>query len=648
MPRFNGIPVNNAGSGKAPRFKGIPVAPKTMVVQPNMMGVPAIGPLLAAIGYDGQAHEAPAGYEPSSVPILDPISTFANSTLNAIPIVGPTLKSAAERLDELTYGEAPGTRTKINAADAEQYKNAKMAGDFAGPTIALAPLGATALGGRLLGMTGGLASRVGLGGLSGALISGADAKARGQSNEDALRQVEFGAAGGVVLPILGAGFRAITRGVTGNTFDPAEKALARALDSDQIPVAEVQQRLDALGPDAVLADLGPNLQRQAGALASLPGEAQRIVRDALVNRANGTNSRIIGDVASTLGEAPVPSQIAAGIEENMRALAPQYRAAFENARAVDTTPIAQGLEADIVNMRGPAQQALRQVRSMLDIHGSPGILDPHPGALFETRQAIDGLLANEANPKVIGVLTDARRQIDTMLGEAVPGLKAVDARFEELARQREALQFGQQALESGRTAVRPVELQQQVAQGAVPERGMGPSAVPFRLSQGARAEIDRIIGTTTNDLNALKTALKGDGSWNRDRLVTLFGADRADRLLHVLERERTYADTAQIVTRNSETAARTAAQKEFETITPGDTMRATATGMVASALQRLATAGAGLRRSATNTAVARSLMSQQVPQGTLEAVARALAARAQPELLAPALVPLIANRASGW
>jgi hypothetical protein len=75
---------------------------------------------------------------------------------------------------------------------------------------------------------------------------------------------------------------------------------------------------------------------------------------------------------------------------------------------------------------------------MLNIPGTDQ-LDPHPGALLATRNAIDGMMANEANPQVIRQLTMARQAVDGELGKAVPGIKDVDAKFQELARQSDAL-----------------------------------------------------------------------------------------------------------------------------------------------------------------------------------------------------------------
>ncbi|MER9200484.1 hypothetical protein NKH74_14855 [Mesorhizobium sp. M0933] len=71
--------------------------------------------------------------------------------------------------------------------------------------------------------------------------------------------------------------------------------------------------------------------------------------------------------------------------------------------------------------------------------------------------------------------------------------------------------------------------------------------------------------------------MKGEGDWNRDRLASLFGQEKADRIIGILDRERTFADTSNIVTRNSETAARSAAMQD---IAPGKT----GPGIVRSAL----------------------------------------------------------------
>ncbi|MDM7901355.1 hypothetical protein QMA86_13110, partial [Brucella melitensis] len=53
------------------------------------------------------------------------------------------------------------------------------------------------------------------------------------------------------------------------------------------------------------------------------------------------------------------------------------------------------------------------------------------------------------------------------------------------------------------------------------------------------------------------------GGWNRDRIGMLFGQERADKALSLLDREARFANTNNDVTSNSFTAARSAAQKEL-------------------------------------------------------------------------------------
>lgn len=260
---------------------------------------------------------------------------------------------------------------------------------------------------------------------------------------------------------------------------------------------------------------------------------------------------------NTLGKAPIPSRLDAGIREGQRALGPSYEAVLSKAKAVDLEPIAVNLDSAIVNAKGEAKTALRNVRDMLKIHGTDE-LDPHPGTLLQTRRAVDGLIDSATDSNVRRVLTNARRQIDDELAAKVPGIKEVDAQYAELARQREALEKGQTVFNSYRaTVLRPQELAQEVRDGALPQGlQIGPSAAPVRLRDGARAELDRIVGTSANDRVALQRLVKGEGDWNPQKLATLFGQEKADKIIGVLDAERVFAETSQFVTRNSATAAR--------------------------------------------------------------------------------------------
>lgn len=492
--------------------------------------------------------------------------------INGLPIVGPYAQAGVEKaaagigsaLTGVPYDQARSEISTMVDQSTEQHPNITTAGNIGGGILGLIP--AIMAAPEVFGAGGGasLLQNMLMGGLSGGTVAGVDAGVRSDWDPAAMLSAAkwglgLGTAGPLAGKAVGAGVRAVSDWA-GSGGTAAERAFGRAATADS--ALEMAPRLQALGDQAMPMDLGPNLQRQAGALAATPGRGQAIVRDAVAARDASANARITGGLNAEIGRAPIPSQITEGIRANQQALGPAYEEALQGARAVNTEPIANNLDAMATRLRGPAQRAVQQVRRMLDVTGTD-VLDPNPQTLLQTRHAIDGLLAGETDTNAIRALTATRQQINRELERAVPGIRQVDARFEELGRQNDALGRGQQALDSGRTAPRPIELQADITDGAVPVGDtMGPSAVPLRLRQGARAEIDRIVGTNANDRVALQRLVKGEGDWNRERLASLFGQDRANRIIGILDRERQFADTSSTVTRNSETAARVAAQND--------------------------------------------------------------------------------------
>jgi hypothetical protein len=507
---------------------------------------------------------------------------------DGVPVVGPALLGAGQRgaaiastiINGGTYDEnlklAQGLTQDAQDAHPWLTTGANVAGAVAGtaPLIAAAP---AAFGAG----TGGVMARSGASALSGSVLSGTDAAVRsgGDIDKTALGAgmgFGLGAIGPAAGGLIGVGARKVrnafinrSAAASAGTTPKVVRGLADLAARDGLDANAMRSALDDLGPEAMLMDIGPGLQGRAGGIAATPGRGQAVIRSALADRQAGANARIGQVIDETLGPNVVPSQVEAGIKGNQRNLGALYDEAFKGAKAVDTRPIAEGLEAQAVNLRGDAQAAVQRVRSMLDISGAPGNLDPNPSTLFQTRQAIDGMMAAESNPQVIRALTTARAQIDDELARTVPNLKAVDASYAELARQREALARGQTVLDSKRTSPRPSELAAEVLAGAEPQGlQIGPSAVPFRMSQGARAEVDRILGNNANDISALNKLIKTEGDWNRSRLATLFGEEEAGKLFKALEAERVFADTNSTVTRNSETARRALAAGEGQA---GDT-----------------------------------------------------------------------------
>lgn len=506
----------------------------------------------------------------TGVPIVGGVLNQMNAATNAAlaPLLNP-LFSEENQLKGATFAErrAESLRQQqgMDRDFAAQHPVIDTAAQLTGGVAGIAPAVMAAPAAFGAG-AGSLAARSAASALTGGGIGGADAAVRSGGD---IRSTTVGGVLGLGLGGAGPGLAAgVGKGVTsladrfGGFSSPTGvlSALPRpaanyALETvgDTTRQAAMQAELARLGPQATLADVSPEWMGVARGAASRPGMRDEIVTPLLARDA-AKNARLQTDMDAAIGPPVVPSQLETGITTGQRDIGPQYGEVFRGARAVNTEPLAHVIEADAINMRGPAQKAAKQVRGMLDIDGAPGNLDPNPGTLFQTRQAIDGMLAGETNPQVIRTLSGYRQRVDEMLANAVPGIKDVDAQFAELARQRDALGRGQQVLESGRTAPRPQELAQEVQQGALPQgRLVGPSAEAFRLRQGARAELDRVVGTNANDPAALQRLVKSEGDWNRDRLRTLFGP-RADDVLNSIDRETTFYRTNNRVTSGSDTA----------------------------------------------------------------------------------------------
>jgi len=622
--------TNPYESGNAIRLRGGPGAPK----MPNLSRSPIIGPVFGALGYDGR----PVPEGASSVPWLDPINAFGSSLAESVPIVGPSLADFGNQVDagfaSMVEGRevSPEERAGITQQERENFPVASGAGTVAGIVGPFAALGATTTGAKLLGMTGPLWQRALLGAATGGGVAGADTAARGGDAGSVWLNTALGAATGGTFPFIERGARAVVDALLRRAPSRGVRVLDRTLSRDGITADKLAGRLDQIGPDALPVDVGPNMRRLGGAVAATPGKGQKIITDALVERELGKNARIRTDVDNALGQAPIPSAVREEIKAAQKALSPLYEQAFAGAKRVDSSKIALNLESLAVNSRGEAQAVARQLRNMLGIVDNPSVLDPNPRTLFETRKAIDGMLDTVQDGNARRILSETRKQVDGLLAEAVPGIKEVDRQFAELARQGDAFETGRKVLDAGKEAMPPADLARMLQDN--------PAEFMARVSQGARADIERILGTAGNDVTALKSAVKGDGSWNREKLTQLFGRERAEQLLGVLEREVEYQRSFNTVLQNSETAARVAAQQD---IAPTQFGRPGISDILFAVPQKMANSAAKSRSEAANKMIAEALASRPSP----EMVDKLLSARARaqrPSLLAPATVPLLTNQ----
>lgn len=505
---------------------------------------------------------------------LDELNAATNATL--APLVDPLLPDQGyEKLLGETWGERYDQALGIQRRKDEEYDadnpvlspSLKVAGGVASALTLLR--GAPQVGGFILGNTGAtlparIAATVGSGAGTG-FIQGFGAGEGGaveRVKQAGKESVMGGLTAGALMPVaagVNAGAKKIASVLLGESDDALSKMSGEARKyvtnelSDPAKVELYRQSLDKMGPEAMLADVSPDWMGVARGAAARPGTRGMVV-DPLNERSMMANTRLRSDVAANLGPDPVPSAIEKEIGGNLSQVAREYGPVFREKKSFDFTPITKDLDQSISYLRGDAQRRLQQVRGMLNEFGEDAV-STDPSVAFQTRQAIDGILETEQNPKVISALTEARQMVDDALAASVPRIKEVDGAYAELSRQREALTTGRPILNNEASAMRPVELQDMLQQGALPQ-GMqvGPSAVPTRMRQGALGEIYRAVGTKANDTTALRNVVRGEGDWNREKLGLLFGQEPADNVLNAIDRETVFGDTAQRVTRGSDTA----------------------------------------------------------------------------------------------
>jgi hypothetical protein len=530
---------------------------------------------------------APASQK-SGFAAIPPGDTAAaiGSGIGDLPIVGPYVKermirgaAAIGSVVNPALGLPAPSADDIRQWDAQlkqEHPYGYSGGRVLGAVAAAAPVGATAVGGRLLGMTGNMIPRMLYGGASAGTLGAADAYTHG---DNPLVGGVTGVVGGTGAPVLGgmigAGVNALTNTAQKYLMPTSVSGVSRpaAQIASQVvgmeDPAAIRSTFKQLGPLGMLAEAGPSTTGLAGALALKPSEAKTVVTNAINARAAGRDARLATDINAAVGPDPIPSQVEAGLKASRKALSPEYEQAFANAKAVDTEPLANRLDASVANLRGPEAASVKEVRSDLNIPGTDQ-LDPHPRALFATREAIDGKLSTETNSKVIRQLTMARQEVDNELQKAVPGIKAVDAKWQELKRQSEGLKTGDTVLDSGKSALRPSEFAQTFNEAANPAGTFtGPSATPLRIQQGIAGDIHRLVGTKSNDLVALKNILQGEGGWNTAKLTEAFGPENTNRLLGGVAREGAFDATTNELVKNSATARRQAAGELLKDSEPG-------------------------------------------------------------------------------
>jgi hypothetical protein len=323
---------------------------------------------------------------------------------------------------------------------------------------------------------------------------------------------------------------------------------------------DVAAGLREIGPDAIPADIAPNLRQQVEGLASMSGPAQKIIRDTLERRAAGAGQRITGALDDALGQPVNTLQTADDIIAQRSAAAdPLYTSAKDQP-----VPFTRELES-LLN-RPAMQQALQRARVLAENEGIPSkqwfanVADdgtatfrnvPDVRQLDYTKRALDDMIAGAGYRTNEGrILTGLKNQLTKLVDDAVPEYAQARQAFAGPSSVLDAVEAGKGVFKNSQT---PEQIRRTLAT-------MGDSERQAYL-ESARASVADIMGTARNDVNAALALF--DRGYNREKLALLIGDEQAQGLLSRLQAERTFALTRNQVTGNSRTASRQQVMQEL-------------------------------------------------------------------------------------
>lgn len=532
-------------------------------------------------------------------------TTALASGVQGAPIVGPAISGGIQKAAAAARAVANNTRYSDELRNVQemtdlarsQHPTAATAGDITGnmlmtgAAIGAAPAAfgisdAPVLGRAILGA-----------GTSGA-IGGADAAVRG---DNALTGASVGALAGGAAPFIGKSIGSTINGVANRLLPinvdgldrPAVRVLTNALGADT--PALVQQEAARLGPQAMLPDLGPSLGGVGQGLAVKPGDAKSILFNALQNRQAGANGRISTDLNKLLGPAEDPQAVTQNILATRATQdARNYAAVHGQNVPVDPSSVVRMIDDQLPTATGAQRTALQTLRNNLVVQDSrpatatapaqPPVYQTNSRFLHNLRQDIDMALSGEApalgvQPGALGrqqgTLSAVRSALDNALKTQVPGMAQADAQSAALAARANAVQQGTDILANGKTALSP--------EGFANAYGNMSPGEQIALNKGARGEINRLVGISSNDPAKLRQLLQGEGGWNTAKLSTAFGSQPTQDLVNAVGREGQFSDTANKLMGNSQTAQRNAAAsllKDQAPISISDLKGVTPTGLV--------------------------------------------------------------------
>ncbi len=378
----------------------------------------------------------------------------------------------------------------------------------------------------------------------------------------------------------------------------AVRRVAKSAADDQLTVPGAVATQAALGSnDAMVMDLGRQLQGRAEQMAVQPGAAQNMVLNAVEGRTGQYGSGTAERVAKTLDSNLGPSQDVVQLIDRVNALVqkeagPAYKSVMDANPHVDvpaeitSRPVIQTAMSRAENLAKNYGDPLKPTTQTQTVLSGPGyhiaedVAQPPPQSLkywdyvkksldqrinTMMRSGIDDLSSAEKSD--LGGLINAKQalvsHLDAKTGGKYAEARAIASTKPEL---HEALDFGRSIFNS---KLLPEEVSAQITDMSLPAREMA--------KVGARRELERVLGNVRNEGAKARAFL--DTNNNSAKISALFGPDAAEAISNRVAAENTFQQATENIARNSRTAVRQELAKDTANPLPGD-YHATLTGYI--------------------------------------------------------------------
>jgi hypothetical protein len=365
----------------------------------------------------------------------------------------------------------------------------------------------------------------------------------------------------------------------------AVRRTAQSAADDELSLTGAQTSQANLGPEAMVMDLGRQMQGRAEAVSLHPGKAQNTVLDAVEGRTgefgSGARTRIEDTLNKHLGPNENVVKLMDDVDELVRQRAtPAYEKVMTDhpvinvpAEITSRPAVAQAMKgAESLAKNYGEKLATSETRTILSgpgYHIADDVALPAQTSLKYwdyvkkgLDQRINGMMRHgmddlsSAEKADLGGLLNAKQSLVSYLDQATNGAYA-DARRIAATKPElhEAMDFGRSIFNS---KLLPEEVAAHIDGLSIPAQAMA--------QVGARRELARVLDSARNDGAKARNFL--DTNNNRQKIASLFGEDAAQAIESRVAAENTFQNATESIARNSRTVRRQELIKDTETPSP--------------------------------------------------------------------------------